>query len=92
MVKFKASASPNQIEEVLLNFESIPTKIEGVCGIEWGENNSPEELNQGFTHCIQITFANEAGRKTYLPHPEHELLKKKFIHVLDKIIVIDYSV
>lgn len=91
-LSFKSEASAEKIDEVLSEFESIPSKIEGVFAIEWGENNSPEQLNDGYTHCIQITFVNEEGRQAYLPHPEHEKLKKKFINILEKIIVIDYNV
>jgi hypothetical protein len=48
--------------------------------------------NDGYLHCIQITFENEEGRQNYLPHPEHETLKKKFTDVLEKIVVFDYSI
>jgi hypothetical protein len=91
-VKFKSKASAQEIQSVLEDFESIPTKIEGVCDIEWGPNNSPENLNDGYSHCIQITFKNEEGRQNYLPHPEHEILKKKFINILEKIVVFDYNI
>jgi hypothetical protein len=77
---------------VLEDFESIPTKIDGISDVEWGENNSPEKLNDGYSHCIQITFTNEEGRQNYLPHPEHETLKKKITDVLEKIVVFDYSI
>ena len=92
LVKFKSKASPKQIQEVLEDFESIPTKIDGISDVEWGENNSPEKLNDGYSHCIQITFTNEKGRQNYLPHPEHETLKKKITDVLEKIVVFDYSI
>jgi hypothetical protein len=92
LMKFKSKASPKQIQEVLEDFESIPTKIDGISDVEWGENNSPEKLNDDYSHCIQITFTNEKGRQNYLPHPEHETLKKKFTDVLEKIVVFDYSI
>ena len=92
LVKFKSTSPPKQIQEVLEYFESIPTRIDGISDVEWGENNSPEKLNDGYSHCIQITFENEEGRQNYLPHSEHETLKKKLANVLEKIIVFDYNI
>ena len=71
-------------------FLAIPSKIEGVEAVEWGENDSPEDKNQGFTHCVLMTFTDEAGRNRYLPHPEHKALVAIFRPVLDDIIVLDY--
>ena len=39
-----------------------------------------------------MTFTNEQARKNYLPHPEHEALKKVFVPLLDDIVVFDYQV
>jgi len=39
-----------------------------------------------------MTFESEAARQHYLPHPAHEALKDKFIDVLEKIVVFDYTV
>jgi len=41
---------------------------------------------------VLMTFADEAGRQNYLPHPEHEILKADFGPFLDDIIVVDYTV
>ena len=57
--------------------------------VEWGMNDSPEMLNQGFTHCVLMTFADEDGRQNYLPHAEHEALKEVFVPILDEIVVFD---
>jgi hypothetical protein len=72
-------------------FESIPQKIEGVISVEWGINDSPEHFNKGYTHSVLMTFSNEEGRQNYLPHPEHEALKKVFNPILEDIIVFDYQ-
>ena len=92
LVKFKSSASSKAIQEVLEDFQAIATKIDGICAVEWGRNNSVEKLNDDYSHCIQMTFTNEHSRQNYLPHPVHDALKKKFNTVLDKIIVFDYTI
>jgi hypothetical protein len=92
LVRFKADASSNSIELVRTAFKEISSKIEGIVGVEWGLNNSPEKLNKRFTHCILLTFIDEIARDNYLPHPEHDALKEVFSAVLEDIIVLDYSV
>ncbi|WP_423220809.1 Dabb family protein [Enterobacter ludwigii] len=39
-----------------------------------------------------MTFADEATRQRYLPHPAHEALKVIFRSILRDIIVLDYTV
>src|SRR4051812_34281654 len=72
LFKFKDSATPAQVKEVEDAFRKLPSKIKEVKGFEWGTNNSPEGLAQGFTHLFFVTFDSEAGREVYLPHPEHK--------------------
>lgn len=91
LVRFKEGASQQSVETLKAAFISIPSKIEGVVDVEWGENNSLENKNRGFTHCILMTFADEDGRDNYLPHPEHENLKQIFNAILEEIIVLDYG-
>ena len=37
----------------------LPSKIDAIKDFEWGTNNSPENLAQGFTHCFFVTFADD---------------------------------
>lgn len=91
LIKFKASAELSEIDRLRTLFESMPQKVEGVTSVEWGLNDSPEHMNQGYTHCVFMTFANEQGRQNYLPHPEHEALKEVFRPLLEDIVVFDYQ-
>lgn len=92
LVRFQSDAEYGAIEAVKAAFQKIREKIEGVQSVEWGENESPEGKNQGFTHCIFMTFADSSARDRYLPHPEHQALISIFHPVIDDIIVFDYSV
>ena len=91
--KYKAGASETQIRQVTEAFAALRTKIPGIVSFEHGVNNSPEKLNQGFTHVYQVTFTNAAARDAYLPHPAHkafgELLGK--LGVLESVFVVDYA-
>jgi hypothetical protein len=90
LFKFKDSATPAQVKEVEDAFRALPSKIKEIKGLEWGTNNSPEGLSQGFTHVFFVTFDNEAGREVYLPHPDHKAFGKVLGPHLDKVLVVDY--
>ena len=90
LIKFKDSADLFEVAKLRTLFELMPTKVEGVVSVEWGLNDSPENMNKGYTHSVLMTFANEAGRQHYLSHPEHEVLKSIFAPLLQDIIVFDY--
>jgi hypothetical protein len=90
LFKFKDSATPAQVKEVEDAFRKVPTQIKEVKGFEWGTNNSPEGLAQGFTHAFLVSFESEAAREVYLPHPDHKAFVKVLEPHLDKVLVIDY--
>lgn len=90
LFKFKDSATPAQVKEVEDAFRKLPSKIKEVKGFEWGTNNSPEGLAQGFTHVFFVSFESEAAREIYLPHPDHKAFVKVLEPHLDKVLVVDY--
>ncbi len=92
LIKFKSTATTNEINELRASFKSMPSKIDGVHSVEWGLNNSPEGKNKGYTHLVLMNFEDEAGRENYLPHPEHDELKKIFRPILEDLVVFDYTV
>lgn len=88
--KFNDNSAAEDVKKVEDAFRALPAKIKEIKDFEWGTNNSPEGLDQGFTHCFFVSFASEKDREIYLPHPAH----KAFIEILkphlDKALVIDY--
>lgn len=90
-ITFTDDASPEQINAVRQAFLRIPRQVTGVTRVEWGINDSPEGRNAGHTHCVLMTFADEAARQRYLPHPAHKDLKAIFRPILQDIIVLDYT-
>ncbi|MEV3813071.1 Dabb family protein [Aeromonas allosaccharophila] len=91
LITFKPDALPADIVAVRAAFLAIPVRVSGVTAVEWGENDSPEGRDDGFTHSVLMTFADEAARQRYLPHPEHDALKAIFRPLLARIIVLDYT-
>ena len=90
LFKFKDTSTPDDIKKVEDAFRALPSKISAIKSLEWGTNNSPERLNQGFTHCFFVSFASEKDRDDYLPHPAHKDFGTVLRPHLDKVLVIDY--
>lgn len=90
MFKFKPETTQAQIEEIEDGFRAICERIDAVQGFEWGRDVSVENRNQGFSHCFIVTFADEAGRDAYLPHPEHRAFVEELKQVVEDILVLDY--
>ncbi len=90
MFKFKETSGKEDIQKVVDAFRSLKMSIPQVAAFEYGTDNSPEGLANGFTHCFLVTFKSGADREIYLPHPKH----KEFVEVLkphlDKVQVLDY--
>lgn len=88
--KFKDNASAADVKKVEDAFRALPSKIKEIKAFEWGTNNSPEGLNQGFTHCFFVSFGSEKDREVYLPHPAHQAFVEVLKPHLDKVLVVDY--
>lgn len=90
LFKFKADATPEQVQKVIDAFAALPKKIDVIKDFEWGTDVSVENKADGFTHCFFVTFADAKGRDTYLPHPAHQDFVSIVRPVLDKVLVFDY--
>jgi hypothetical protein len=90
LVRFQEAAAAADIAAVLQAFLLLKDEVAGLSAVEWGENDSPEGKNAGFTHVVLMSFVDAAARDAYLPHPAHAALKRIFRPVLADIIVIDY--
>jgi hypothetical protein len=90
LFKFKDTSSPEEVQRVVDAFRALPDKIDLIQDFEWGVNNSPEPFSHGLTHAFLLTFASEADRDAYLPHPAHKEFGEIAGPHLDKITVVDY--
>ncbi len=90
MFKFKDASSANDVKKVEDAFRALSGKLSTIKDFEWGTNNSPENLNQGLTHCFLVTFSNEKDRDDYLVHPDHKAFVEVLKPHLDKVTVMDY--
>jgi hypothetical protein len=92
LFKFKDTSSTQDVKVVEDAFVALRGKIKLIKDFEWGVNSSPENLNQGLTHCFFASFSNEKDRDDYLVHPDHKAFVEILLPHLDKVTVVDYWV
>lgn len=92
--KYKSGATDQQIQQITDAFRDLQHKIPGIVAFETGVNNSPENLNDGFTHVYLLTFKDAAARDAYLPHPEHKAFGKTLREsgIFEDVFVVDYQI
>ena len=90
LFEFKDEATARQIAEIEAAFSALPGQIDVITDFEWGTDVSVENKAEGFSHCFFVTFADETGRDTYLPHPAHQAFVAIVQKVIKRSLVIDY--
>jgi hypothetical protein len=91
MFQFHPEVTPDQIDECFTEMCAMVGRIPGLLSMEHGPYDSPEGLNDGFTHGFVMTFDNGASRDAYLPHPEHERVKLIVVPRLARVVVFDFE-
>lgn len=95
LLKVKKDVPQAQIARVFAALAGLQQAIRGITSFSGGAYSSPEGLQRGFTHAFCMTFQSAAARDAYLPHPEHEQVKKLVLEVLegglDGVIAFDYA-
>ena len=87
---FKETATKAEVQAVIDQFASLENEIPAIIDFEMGINNSPENLDDGFTHCFLVTFADVNGLQSYLAHPGHVGLVNKATPFAANMFVMDY--
>ncbi|MGO4904899.1 Dabb family protein [Flavobacterium sp. W20_MBD1_R3] len=90
MFGWKPGTDAAAIDKIVSELGNLEHKINLIKAYEWGINNSPENLNNGLTHCFVLTFNSEADRDAYLIHPDHKAFVALLTPAPDKVTVVDY--
>lgn len=93
VVLFKFLETTNENTQISIEnaFRHLCANLPFVTDFEWGRNSSPENLNEGYTHCFIVSFSDAAGRDSYLPHPLHQKFCREFLDPnLEKVCVVDF--
>jgi hypothetical protein len=91
LFKFYDKTSKETVGLIVEAFHVLCAELPFVRDFEWGLNSSPENLNEGYTHCFIVTFADAKGRDAYLPHPAHQAFCRNYLDPnLEKVCVVDF--
>jgi len=89
--KFYDRTGKETVDAIVDAFRALCAELPFVKDFEWGRNSSPENLNEGYTHCFIVTFGSAKDRDAYLPHPAHQTFCKTHLDPnLEKVCVVDY--
>ncbi|WFO16914.1 Dabb family protein [Cellulophaga baltica 4] len=89
-LKFKASATAEQINKAEKAFENLKNEIPEIIHLEWGLNDSEEGNSKKFTHTFTLTFNDAHGREIYLFHKAHIALVENIGPIIEDVFVMDY--
>lgn len=92
MFQFKEGISESEIENCFITMKAMVGKIPGLMDMEYGQYDSTEGLNDGYTHGFIMTFDSPESREAYLPHPIHEKVKDVVVPKLERLVVFDFNV
>ena len=91
LFKFKEGTHGETIKEIFAGIEGLRDKVPGINDLCWGAYSSSDDLNQGYTHALIITFRDEASRDGFGPHPEHQEVVEKLVGPnLDGVLAFDF--
>jgi len=90
LFQFKNTSTAADVERIVEAFRGLPSRIPQIKAFEWGTDVSPEGKAQGFTHCFLVSFASEADRDAYLPHPAHTAFVSVVGPHVEKVCVVDF--
>jgi hypothetical protein len=90
--QFKEGISDAEIGECFAAMQAMVGKIPGLLSMEHGPYQSPEGMNEGYSHGFIMTFDSPESRDAYLPHPVHEQVKELVVPRLERVVVFDFDV
>jgi hypothetical protein len=82
-VKWKAEATPAQIQEALDRCHQLPAKYNGITRV-WTKVLSYQAQREGYTHAIVMEFRDEEALKKYADSDVQKWWYEKYIPIRDQ--------
>jgi len=92
LMKFKEGTSEEQIDSAFDQLLDLTENVDGVEDYVSGTNNSPLQLNKGFTHAMVVTFSDVAARDAYLAHGDRAKMHEGFLAILEDLAMVDFEI
>ena len=87
---FNADSSESEIQGVVDAFAKLPSQIDAIVDFKHGTVEPNAKMDGGFTHAFLLSFNDEKGRETYLPHPAHKAFGDVLRPHMKDVFVVDY--
>ncbi|MEL7161275.1 MAG: Dabb family protein [Bacteroidota bacterium] len=87
---FKEGVSEEEQAQAVQKFRDLEEEIPEILSFEGGKDRSVEGFNKGLKYCFVLTFADEAARAAYLPHPAHVRVANANKPLMSDLLVIDF--
>jgi hypothetical protein len=87
---FKATTTPEQVQEIERAFAALPAQINIIRAFEWGTDVNVARAHAGYTHCFLVTFSSEADCAAYDRHPAHQVFVALVQPHVAQVLVLDY--
>ena len=95
LFKIRPDVPKEKVEEIFGALGGLKGKIPGILAYSWGAYSSNEGRDRGYTHGFVMDFESVAARDAYLPHPEHEVVRKQLAEVrvggTDGVLAFDFE-
>ena len=91
-LNLKIAPQGEDVQHVADTFYALKKSVPLIKEMEWGINNSPEQFNQGFTHCFILSFKSEKDLADYQNNPSHKAFQEVLKPHMEKVFVVDYWV
>jgi sialate O-acetylesterase len=92
LYQFHENVSPEESHEISTALSRLAESIPGVRGFQWGKNNSPEGLSQGYTHAYLLTFQDAASRDAYSRNEAYQRFAERALPRVKSAFVYDAAV
>ena len=79
------------MESVEAHFRMLPKKIDVIQSAECGMNISRERMNDRYSHCFTVTFADEAARDAFIEHPTRAAFMSVLRPKADRFIIFEFA-
>ena len=92
LFQFKPTASAQAVARVVDDFAALPSKLPSIQSFSHGQNISPENLGQGYSHCFELRFASQRDfLEAYLNEPAQAFVAS-LEGLLEQALVFDYEI
>ncbi len=84
---------PTKRDEVDAALDALRSLVvlDGVLSMIVGADNSPEDLNFGYTHAAVAVFESPEARDAYLRAPQHLMVVAMLQKIMRRVVVVDFD-